>query len=144
MVTTQYTNASTTTYSNIFANSTPTGFTLGASANYTLECHFYYQGSAATSVLSVRLTGPASPTSVHLSEDATTTSGAAAADYRNTASGFSTAITPTGIVTTAADMPAEIDAGIQNGTTAGAMQVQAAPNGVGTLTIEVGSWCKLF
>jgi hypothetical protein len=141
MVTSQYTNATTT-----FSNVTGLSFAIDASTNYAISCKLIYQGSATTTGMKIQFTGPASPTKVTAQTFQTTTTGAAGVFYSAAVDGTTFAVTlagPAAIVTTGADLSSTLDVGVENGTTAGTWQLQAAANGVGTLTIQVGSFCKM-
>lgn len=140
VITGTYTNAGTTAFTTVAGAA---GFGINASQNALLHCVFEYQGSATTAVPSFQITGPASPTAVRFSEFAILTSGGSPTFFSQVASGFSTPLTPAAIVTTATDMLVYLDVDIINGTTAGTIQVQARPNGAGTLTIETAGGCAM-
>jgi hypothetical protein len=133
-----YTNATTTPSSVV-------GLTAALSANtaYAISCHIVFQGSATTTGLLLSSTGPASPTKVTASLRATTTTGAAAVTWAGASDGttFAFSLGPTTLVTTGADLGADLNVGIINGTNAGTFQLQAAAAGTGTVTIQPGSTC---
>jgi len=134
-VTAAYNNATTT-----FSNVTGMSFPAAANHSYTLSCQLVFQASAATSGPKFQVTGPASPTSVALAVDG----GTAAAGYANGAAvAFSSAVTAIGAatMTTATNFVAHVNLGVVNGPNAGTVALQAAANGVGTLTIQPGSFC---
>lgn len=135
MVTSTYTNA-TTTASNI----TGLSFPVAANKNYTMTCNLYYQGSASTAGLDITVTGPAAPTSVFYSyeEDPTATS-----IQDSVASAFGTKLTGNAAVTATTNLSAKITLGLQNGANAGTVQVQGSATGAGTVTVQVGSFCRL-
>jgi hypothetical protein len=58
-----------------------------------------------------------------------------------TAVAFSSSMADTGTVTATTNFNAVITLGLVNGTTGGAVVLQAAANGAGTLTIQPGSSC---
>jgi hypothetical protein len=131
-----YTNA-TTSFTSV------PGLALGvaASTNYTMHCAIVWQASAATAGPQFQITGPASPTAVSINMvsaiTATTTASAAA-------TAFSSAMNPVGTTVTATtNEMAHIDMGLVNGVNGGTVQVQAAAQGVGTLTIQPGSYCVI-
>lgn len=128
-----YTNA-TTTFSNLLA------FTAAANTSYSMACHLVYSGSAATSGPKVQITGPASPTNVFYSFQAATNqtvfSGAAA-------TAFSSSLNIGATVAVATPLPYMLTMGLINGANAGTVQVQAAAQGAGILTISPGSFCMV-
>lgn len=128
-----YTNA-TTTFSNLLA------FTAAANTSYSMACHLVYSGSAATSGPKVQITGPASPINVFYSFQAATNqtvfSGAAA-------TAFSSSLNIGATVAIATPLPYMLTMGLINGANAGTVQVQAAAQGAGTLTISPGSFCTV-
>ena len=133
-----YTNA-TTTFSNVAGGSGPTlAFPVNASVSYTATCYIMWQGSATTTGPKFQWTGPASPTAVAASmhSPVTTTTYIDA-----TATAFSSSMADTGTITTATNFMAVVTIGLNNGTTAGTVTLQAAANGTGTLTIQPGSYC---
>ena len=133
-----YTNA-TTTFSNVAGGSGPTlSFPVNASVSYTATCYIMWQGSATTTGPKFQWTGPASPTAVAASmhSPVTTTTYIDA-----TATAFSSSMADTGTITTATNFMAVVTIGLNNGTTAGTVTLQAAANGTGTLTIQPGSYC---
>lgn len=139
-----YTNA-TTTFSNVVGvgagASAGLAFPVEARGRYTLHCSIVWSASAATAGPQFQITGPASPTSISISMlsaiTATTTASAAA-------TAFASALNPVGAtVTNGVNERAEIDMGLVNGVNAGTIQLQAAAQGVGTLTIRQGSSCTL-
>jgi hypothetical protein len=130
-----YTNATTT-----FSNVSPLYFFANAGGNYRFVCRITWQGSATTTGPKYQFTGPASPTSVAIGAtsnitSSTYTSGAVTA--------FSTAFANTGTITATTNFTDTVDLGLINGSTAGLVQLQAAANGSGTLTIQPGSYCIL-
>lgn len=129
-----YTNA-TTTYSNVSAFSFP----VSANHSYTMSCQVVLQGSATTAGPKFQLTGPSSPTSVLFAVDGGT--GAAAyADVAATA--FSSGITAFGTLgASATNYVLHLNIGVINGANAGTVNLQAAANGSGTVTIQPGSFC---
>jgi hypothetical protein len=130
-----YTNATTT-----FSNVTGLSFSVAATTNYVINCQIVWQGSASTAGVKFQWTGPASPTAVAASSTfgitATTTGNAAA-------TAFSSAMANTGTITATTNFAAEVSLGLVNGANAGTVQLQAASNGTGTVTIQPGSSCTL-
>lgn len=140
-----YTNA-TTTFSNLTGSSGQSlAFAVEASTNYLMICNFTYRGSATTAGLKVQVTGPASPTSVALNFTQTvTTSATLAATFSSeSATAFSSAMGDTVAITATTDMPATMTMGLVNGANAGTVQVQAAADGTGTVTVQPGAFCTL-
>lgn len=134
-VTASYTNATTT-----FSSVPNLSFPVSAGANYYVECEIVWQGSANTTGAKYQWTGPASPSAVVSGATfgiTATTSGNAAAVA------FSSAMANTGTITTATNFHDVVRLSLINGATAGTVQLQAAANGVGTLTIQAGSSCTL-
>lgn len=129
-----YTNASTT-FSNV-------GLSLSVSANtsYTLNCQLVYSGSATTAGPKFQFTGPASPTTVLVGVSGGT---GAAAFADGAATAFSTAVTSLGTLGAAStNFVGAVTLSLVNGANAGTVQLQAAANSTGTLTILAGSTCR--
>jgi len=128
-----YTNA-TTTFSDV------TGLSLSVSANtsYVGQCYVLFNGSAATAGPKFQWTGPMSAiglaTSMY-SDVLLTTS------LSSHATGFSAPLANSGVIAFGNNEMALIFVGLSNGVNAGTMQLQAAANGLGTLTIQPGSYC---
>lgn len=130
-----YTNATTT-----FSNVTTLAFPVSASRNYAATCYIMWQGSAATTGPKYQWTGPASPTAVIASMWSNVT----ASTYTTaTATAFSAAMANAGTVSTTTNFMDVLNISVINGTTAGTVQLQAAANGAGTLTIQNGSYCSV-
>ncbi len=134
-VTTAYTNATTT-----FSNVSSLSFPVAASQSLHAMCRVTWQGSAGTTGPKYQFTGPASPTSVAIGMNSIVT---ATTVIAASATALSTAVANTGTVTTATNFTDTVDIGLINGTTAGTVQLQAAANGAGTLTIQPGSYCTV-
>lgn len=130
-----YTNATTT-----FSNVTGISFAVDASKNYIGRCYILWSGSAGTTGPKFQLTGPATPTAVIGSLESAVT---ATTSIFASVTAFSSAMANTGTVTAATNLPAFITFSVMNGTNAGTIQLQAAANGTGTLTIRKGSNCAL-
>lgn len=135
-----YTNATTG-----FTSVTGLSFSVEASTNYYMTCQLTWQASASTGGLKVQITGPASPTAVAINytQTATTSATVAATFTSESATAFSTSLSDTLSVTTATNMPSVLTMGLVNGANAGTVQVQAAADGAGTVTIQPGSSCQL-
>jgi hypothetical protein len=134
-----YTNA-TTTFSNVTGSSGQTfAFNVNASETLNVTCHIFWQGSAGTTGPKFQWTGPAAPTAVAAFMHSPVTT----STYLDaSATAFSSSMPNTGTVTAATNFDAVLTLGVVNGTTAGAVTLQAAANGVGTLTIQPGSYCQ--
>jgi hypothetical protein len=132
-----YTNATTG-----FTSITPFAFPIAASQTQHLMCTITWQGSAGTTGPKYQWTGPGSPTAVLFS----TWSNVTVSTYLTAATvvAFSTPFANTGTVTAATNFTDTIHLIVVNGTTAGTLQLQAAANGVGTLTIQPGSSCVVL
>lgn len=130
-----YTNATTT-----FSNVTGLAFSVLATTNYHATCHIYWQGSAATSGPKYQFTGPGSPTAVVSGMISRIT---ATTDTSAVVTAFSTPLANGGTITTATNFVDLVDIGLVNGANAGTVQLQAASNGAGTLTIQPGSYCSV-
>jgi hypothetical protein len=113
---------------------------VAAGANYYVECEIVWQGSANTTGAKYQWTGPSAPSAVvsGASFGITATTGGNAA-----AVAFSSAMANTGTITTATNFHDVVRFALINGVNAGTVQLQAAANGVGTLTIQPGSACTL-
>lgn len=133
-VSTSYTNA-TTTFSNVAGLSFP----VAANHSYTMSCQVVFQGSATTAGPKFEVTGPSSPTTVLFAVDG----GTGAAAYADAAAAaFSSSISAFGTLgASATNYVAHLNLSVINGSNAGTVQVQAAANGTGTLTIAAGSYC---
>jgi hypothetical protein len=136
-----YTNA-TTTFSNVVGGAGQTlQFSVEASTNYILGCQILWQSSANTAGPKFQFTGPASPTAVQYAVVQAVT---ATSDGTAGATAFSTSLNASGIsVVVTTNEPAELSLGLVNGANAGTVTLQAAAQGVGTLTIQPGSYCQL-
>lgn len=128
-----YTNA-TTTFSNVTGLAVP----ILASKNYSIDCHILWQGSAGTTGPKYQFTGPAAPTAVAANAFSAVT---ATTVTQASATAFASSMANAGTVTTATNFMDEVRIAVLNGTTAGTVQLQAAANGAGTLTIQPGSFC---
>jgi hypothetical protein len=145
VTTSDYTNAGGAgTFTNVLgATQTTIGlaFLVAANTNYTMHCQIVWSASAVTTGPEFQITGPGSPTSVVISMMSAIT-GATTASAAATA--FSTALNPEGAtVTSATNEVAYVDMSLVNGANAGTVQLQASPQGAGTLTIRQGSSCTL-
>lgn len=128
-----YTNATTT-----FSNVTGLALPIAASQNYHVTCRITWQGTAATTGPKYQFTGPASPTAVAAGMLSVVT---ATTFITASATAFSSAMANSGTVTTATNFTDVVDVSVINGANAGTVQLQAAANGAGTLTIQPGSYC---
>lgn len=135
-----YTNA-TTSFSNV-ASTTNLNFALDASTAYAGECYLVYSASAVTAGPKIQFTGPASPTALVYSSQFQLTATPTYADSV-AATAFSTSLTPGTAVTNAVNLAVRIHFGISNGVNAGTLQLQAASQGTGTVTIQPGSYCRM-
>jgi hypothetical protein len=128
-----YTNGTTT-----FSSITGLSFPVSASRNYHAICRITWQGSANTTGPKYQFTGPATPTSVAAGMQSTVT---ATTFITASAVAFSSAMANSGTVTTGTNFTDTVDLAVLNGANAGTVQLQAAANGAGTLTIQPGSSC---
>lgn len=135
-ITTSYTNATTT-----FSSVPNLAFAVDAGKNYALTCRILWQGSAATTGPKYQFTGPASPTAVVANAFSAVT---ATTVTQASATAFATSMANAGTVTTATNFMDEVRIFVLNGVNAGTVQLQAAANGTGTLTIATGSSCQLL
>lgn len=133
-LTASYTNA-TTTLSNVGIS-----FPVSANQNYHADCWLVWQGSAATTGPKWTFSGPASPTAVNISAISAIT---ATTLTQGVSTAFSTSVNNSGSITTATNFLDHVQLGLINGGTAGTVQLQAAANGSGTLTIASGSFCRI-
>jgi hypothetical protein len=128
-----YTNATTT-----FSNVPGLSFSASARTSYIGTCYILWQASAVTGGPQFQWTGPASPTAVSSSMKSDVTLSTVISAH---STAFSSAMANTGVVTSATNQMALVMLGIVNGANQGTVQLQAAANGVGTLTIQPGSFC---
>jgi len=141
-ITSAYTNA-TTTFSNLAGATANTGniaFLVLPNRNYHAICRITWQGSANTTGPKYQFTGPASPTAVAVGLNSPITAATAA---NASAVAFSSPVANTGTITTATNFTDVLSIDIVNGANGGTVQLQAAANGAGTLTIQPGSNCSL-
>lgn len=138
-----YTNA-TTGFTNV-ASTTNLNFALDASTAYGGTCYLVYSASVATAGPKIQFTGPASPTAVLYTTQFNLVSSGSAPTYAESpaAVAFSTSQTAGTAVTATTNQAVRIQFGVVNGVNAGTLQLQAAANGVGTLTIQPGSYCTM-
>lgn len=130
-----YTNATTT-----LSNVTGLSFPVAANQNYTADCTIIWQGSAGTTGPKYTFTGPSSPTAVNIA----VVSAVTASTYsQGVSTAFGTSVNNTGTITTATNFVDSVKLSLINGSTPGTVQLQAAANGSGTLTIAQGSFCKI-
>lgn len=134
--TTSYTNATTS-----FTSVPNLAFPVDAGKNYSITCRITWQGSAATTGPKYQFTGPASPTAVTANALSAVT---ATTVTQTSATAFATSMPNAGTVTTATNFMDEVRIFVLNGVNAGTVQLQAAANGAGTLTIATGSSCQLI
>lgn len=128
-----YTNATTG-----FTSVSGLAFPVSASRNYKASCTIYWSGSAGTTGPKYQFTGPATPTAVVLGVHSNVTS---STYLELSAAAFSSAVANTGTVTTGTVFIDRVDLAVLNSTNAGTVQLQMAANGVGTLTVKIGSNC---
>lgn len=139
-ITSAYTNA-TTTFSNLAGATANTGniaFFAQANRNYHLICRITWQGSATTTGPKYQFTGPSSPTAVAVGLNSPITNATAA---NASAVAFSSAVANAGTITTATNFTDVLSLDLINGANSGTVQLQAAANGAGTLTVQPGSNC---
>lgn len=138
---TAYTNATTGFTSVVGSSGQTLSFSVEASTAYVMDCTLIYQSSVSTAGPKFQMTGPASPTSVAIAVSGATNTTAIG---DGVVVAFSTPITSLGTAgATATNFPVTVTMGLNNGTNAGTVTVQAAANGTGTLTIQPGSYCTL-
>jgi len=132
--TTTYTNATTS-----FTSVTGLSFPISASRNYHVTCNVFWQASAITSGPKYQFTGPSGFTALQSSLVSPLTQ---VTYITQTANTYNTALANTGtaipILSNLVDI---IQFSVINGSVAGTVQLQAAANGSGTLTIQPGSNC---
>lgn len=132
-----YTNATTT-----MSNVTGLTFTPEASTSYHMHCNLIWSTGTATGGPKYTITGPAAST--HLVYQMVSAITAITTASAATDTSFGTALNPVGtVVTTGSDEFSTLDMDLINGANTTAIQVQAAAQGAGTLTIKAGSACQL-
>jgi len=130
---TAYTNATTT-----FSNVAGMAFPVHAGVSYTLRCEIIWQTGTATGGPKYEFTGPSSPTSVMSSAHSSVTT----STYSDASVvAFSGSMANAGTVSTSTNLHDTVVLGLNNGVNAGTVQLLAASNGSGTLTIQAGSYC---
>lgn len=137
MLTSAYTNASSS-----MTNVTGLSFPVGANQNYGLICAIVYQVSSLSTIPQIRFTGPASPTAVTYTSLWQISSAAAPVYAGAVATAFSTTegASPTA---TGTNFSLLLNLGLVNGANAGTVQLQAAAQVTGTITIQPSSWCAV-
>lgn len=135
-----YTNA-TTGFTNV-ASTTNLNFAVDASTSYGGECYLVYSGSVSTAGPKIEFTGPASPTAVLYSAQFQIT---ATPTYIDPAAStaFSTSLSAGTAVTASTNLAVRVQFSLVNGVNAGTLQLLAASQGVGTVTIQPGSYCSM-
>ncbi len=132
-----YTNA-TTTFSNVTGLSWAVP-TAQVGPTYSMHCSIVWSASAATAGPQFQITGPTAVTLAATMVSAITSSTTASAATTT----FGSAMNPVGAtVTSGVNEFAMVDMGWTMGGTSGTIQLQAAAQGVGTLTIRQGSYCQ--
>jgi hypothetical protein len=132
-----YTNNNSANFTNISAFF----FNVAANTNYHLSCKIFFQGTATTAGPQFKITGPSSPTAMLMAVGPFDPIGKTTT---NVTSGFGTANTTLGTIGAGSvNYEATLDMTLINGVNSGGVQVQAAPTGAGTLTIQIGSWCRI-
>jgi hypothetical protein len=138
VVTANVTNSTTT-----MANITGMSWNIAASKKYVLRCDLIYQ-SASTGGLKIAFTGPASPTQVEYCLDAGIAAGADARACTAAANtSFATVVGSTAVTTATTNWNATLTGSIENGTTAGVLQIQFASVAAVSTIIERDSSCTL-
>lgn len=134
-----YTNA-TTGFTTVVGGSGETlQSTVAANARFSATCQIMWQGSAATAGPQFQWTGPAAPTAVAASLTSPVTS---TTFVQAPATAFSSAMADAGAVSPTTNFVAIVTLGLINGANAGTVTLQAAASGIGTLTIQPGSYCN--
>jgi len=131
-ITSNYTNATTT-----LTNVTGLSFAVSANTNYQVKCQIDFQVSATTAVPQIAWTGPAAPTAVTYD----VVGGTNVTPQPNTrgATAFATALNTQGVSSNALIYDMQTNLTLINGANAGTVQLQAAAQGAGTVTILPGS-----
>jgi hypothetical protein len=134
-LTSPYTNATTA-----FTNIPNMSFFAIANTNYVMSCEIVFQGSATTAGPKFQLATGGPVTAMVFSVDGATGSAAYANQVTTALATPNTALGTLGAATT--NFIAHLRIGILASTT-GTVQLQAAANGAGTLTIQPGSYCTV-
>jgi hypothetical protein len=116
--------------------------TVGANQNYGVICYLVYQASASATVVQFQFTGPSIPSAVIYSAQFQTAPNTPAYFEPASAIGFSSALGASGL-TPNTNLSTLIHLGLINGPNAGTVQLQAAPQVTGTITVQAGSWCAV-
>lgn len=118
-------------------------FAIAANTSYTLDCNLIFTVSTTSGVgLTLGVNGPGTPTQVSLTRQINTSATAFRVDSSQTAT-WAAKVGATATTVTALSR-AEFSGLIENGSTAGTLDVQYANIGTtGTTIIKRGSWCKL-
>jgi len=132
-----YTNA-TTGMTNIAGLSIP----VGANQNYGVICYLVYQVSSSSTVAQFTITGPAAPTSIVYSAQFQTQSATPTYTEGQASTAFGT-VQGASNITAATNFSLLMHIGLVNGANAGTMQLQAAAQVTGSVTVQPGSWCTV-
>lgn len=129
-----------TNYANATTSFTTLGFTYNVLQNQTVafSCYFIWQASAATAGPQFKIATSA----LTVNESLAMTSAVTATTVINAASvqtPGTALVSNTGVVSTATDLPVWLSGTINPTGSSGSLDLQAAANGVGTLTIKTGS-----
>lgn len=136
MVTSQYTNTSSSSFTTINGLS----FAAAASTNYAMTCHLLWENNGATIDYKLQAATPSSPTAVAIGWNHRPTVSTQSSNYAATAGPIDPNATPTSTTHFVDD----VYVALENGSNAGTLALQAAlHSATGTLTIEVGSYCTV-
>ena len=130
-----------------YSNATTTGtvipeiaFSAAASRNYTAVCRLTWSSSNAAAAPSWSFSGPASPTAVLISSITPVTTSTLTLPAASTA--FDTYVANAATVTTSTNFTDLVSLQLQNGTTAGTVQLEMkSTSASGTVTLQPGSGC---
>jgi hypothetical protein len=132
-----YTN-STTGFTNVVGGSGQTfAWSVGVNQFLSVSCHLYYQ-AAATGGLNIEFTGPAAPTFVTYGLN---DPNSATAFNSAVATAFGTSIGQA-VTTATTNFDATVSFTMQNGATAGTVNLLAKSSAAANLTIQPGSYCQ--
>lgn len=137
----QLTAASGGSSTNTLIN-TGISFPIAANEVGTLNCEIYYTSTNSSGGLALGVNGPGSPTEVTIGAQIQT-SATAQSIVANQGTSWQTQIGTVADTLTSGLQFAELAGGIENGTTAGTLNVQFADiNTSGTVTVARDSWCS--
>lgn len=138
----------TSTYTNTTTSMTDVpglSFPVVANTQYGLICFLTYQTSSSVTAAQFTFSGPVTPTALNYSAVIQTNVGTSTAFYSPAVAttNFGAPLSTNGGNLATTNMSAIMYMGLISGSTAGTVQVRAAAQITGTITIQAGSFCAI-